>query len=170
MLAENGIRGLRMDAIAARAGVSKATVYRRWKTKEALIAEALQAVAVDPETFDTGNTRDDLVALLLEGGRVSEEFGVSMAQLMAGAAADPELFELCRRTLVDPRRRAQRAVLRRAIARGDLHADLDVDLAIEIVMGPALYSAMYSGHRRPIGAKRAQRIADLLLAGLAAQP
>src|SRR5260370_18750172 len=64
LLAEEGFQGLSIEAVAARAGVGKTTIYRRWSSKEELVMEAIRQVQIDVPVMDTGNFRNDLAALL----------------------------------------------------------------------------------------------------------
>jgi AcrR family transcriptional regulator len=143
---EGGLRGLSMEAIAARAGVGKATIYRRWKSKEALFIEAIGSIALNPEVPDTGSARGDFEAA--SGAAVErmapEAFRV-LPRLMADAADDPELLEALHAALVRPRRAAIATTLRRGIERGELRADLDVELVSEMLIGPLIARVLLSG-------------------------
>jgi AcrR family transcriptional regulator len=143
---EGGLRGLSMEAIAARAGVGKATIYRRWKSKEALFIEAIGSIALNPEVPDTGSARGDFEAA--SGAAVErmapEAFRV-LPRLMADAADDPELLEALHAALVRPRRAAIATILRRGIERGQLRADLDVELVSEMLIGPLIARVLLSG-------------------------
>lgn len=170
LAAVDGLRGLRMEAVAARAGVGKATVYRRWSSKEDLLTDAVRAVARDIEAPDLGSVREDYLALTREAAAtLSAKTGRLMPQLMLGSADDPELHRLCRRVLVDPRRAALRAVLRRGVARGELRGDLDLDLAIDLLIGPIIYRALISGGYGEAVAGSAADVVDAVLAGIAAR-
>jgi AcrR family transcriptional regulator len=166
---EGGLRGLSMEAIAARAGVGKATIYRRWKTKEELFVEAVRAIAVNPDVPDTGSVRGDFEALTSAAvGRMAPEAFRVLPRLLADAADDPELLEALHAALVRPRRAAIAAILRRGIERGELREDIDVDLVSDMFMGPLIARVLVSG-----GDPRAldglpMRVYDALAAGIAA--
>jgi AcrR family transcriptional regulator len=126
-----------MDDVAADAGVAKTTVYRRWPTKPALVAEAVRTLYLDRiDPVDTGDLRSDLVALgcgfhelLYEGpGRVLEDLvrESGMTRELAGVVA----------TTTDARRRAYRAVLDRAVERGELDPGVPHELVIDMLVGP----------------------------------
>jgi AcrR family transcriptional regulator len=143
---EGGLRGLSMEAIAARAGVGKATIYRRWKSKEALFAEAIALIALNPEVPDTGSVRGDFEAVSGAAvGRMAPEAFRVLPRLMADAADDPELREALHAALVRPRRAAIATIVRRGIDRGELRADLDVDLVGDILIGPLIARVLLSG-------------------------
>lgn len=170
LAAVDGLRGLRMEAVAARAGVGKATVYRRWSSKEELLTDAVRAVAQDVEAPDLGSVRDDYLALTRRAAAtLSANGGRLMPQLMLSSADDPELHRLCRRVLVDPRRAALRAVLARGVARGEVRDDLDLELAVDLLIGPVIYRALISGGYGEAVARRAADVVDAVLAGIAAR-
>ena len=146
LFAESGAEGLCIEKVAARAGVGKATIYRRWKTKEALFAEAIGSIALTPEVPDTGSVRGDFEAASGAAvGRMAPEAFRVLPRLMADAADDPELLEALHDALVRPRRSVIAAILRRGIARGELRADLDVDLAGDMLIGPLIARVLLSG-------------------------
>jgi AcrR family transcriptional regulator len=144
LTAESGLRGLSMEAIAARAGVGKATIYRRWKTKEALFADALRTIAVAPDIPDTGTVRGDI-----------EE-----------ASGDPELLKALDTALLGPRRATIGAILRRGVARGELREDLDVDLVTDMLMGPLVARLLMSGGDGRALVGLPMRVFDTLVAGI----
>jgi AcrR family transcriptional regulator len=164
-----GFGGLTMEAIAARAGVGKATIYRRWKTKEALFAEAIQSIALAPEVPDTGTVRGDLAeASSAALGRLTPEAFRVVPRLMAEAGDDGELRAALDTALMRPRRAVMSAILRRGIDRGELRADLDVDLVTEMLIGPLVTMALVSGGDRDTLDGLALRVYDTLAAGIAA--
>jgi AcrR family transcriptional regulator len=143
---EGGLRGLSMEAIAARAGVGKATIYRRWKSKEALFAEAIASIALTPEVPDTGSARGDFEAAAGAAvGRMAPEAFRVLPRLMADAAGDPELLEALQQALVRPRRAAIAAILRRGVERGELRTDIDIELVSEMLIGPMIARVLMSG-------------------------
>src|SRR4051812_33830739 len=136
---EGGLRGLSMEAIAARAGVGKATIYRRWKNKEALFAEAIGSIAVAPEVPDTGSVGGDFAVVSGAAvGRMAPEAFRVIPRLLADAADEPELLEALHEALLRPRRAALGEILRRGIATGELCPDIDVDLVIDMLIGPMI--------------------------------
>jgi AcrR family transcriptional regulator len=143
---EGGLRGLSMEAIAARAGVGKATIYRRWKTKEALFAEAIGSIAFAPEVPDTGSVRGDFEHVTGAAlGRMAPEAFRVLPRLLADAADDPELLEALHAALLRPRRAALAEILRRAAERGELRADVDIDLVTDMLIGPLITRILISG-------------------------
>jgi AcrR family transcriptional regulator len=143
---EGGLRGLSMEAIAARAGVGKATIYRRWRSKEALFAEALGSIALNPEIPDTGSVRGDFQAASTAAvGRMAPEAFRVLPRLLADAADDPELLEALHAALLRPRRAAIATILRRGIERGELRPDIDLDLVSDMLIGPLIARVLTSG-------------------------
>ena len=166
LVAEVGLSGLTVDAVAARAGVGKATIYRRWSSKEALLFEAVATVAEEPPSPDTGSLRDDLLALSVPLGEklADPHQGRVMVEMAAAAAQDDALREV-QRAFVERRRESGRAILRRAVDRGEVPADVDADLVLDLVVGPAIYRSFLS--HRPVDADLMARTVDAVLAGLA---
>jgi AcrR family transcriptional regulator len=164
---EGGLRGLSMEAIAARAGVGKATIYRRWRSKEALFVEAVQQIASTPVMPDTGTVRGDFEAAtsaVLD--RMAREAFRILPRLLVDAADDPELLAAMQQALLTPRRQAIDEILRRGVARGELRADLDVELVTEILFGTAVANALMSGGDTSALPELPLRVLDTLLAGI----
>jgi AcrR family transcriptional regulator len=139
LLAERGYAAFTMDALVERTGVSKTTMYKHWPSRTGLIAAAVQTMAIDPAAPDTGDVRDDLITLALDsldaytGPRWS-----GLASVLEAAAHDPEL-RASLQSAVSTRFSAPRAVLERAVSRGQLRAELHVDTAITILIGAIFF-------------------------------
>jgi AcrR family transcriptional regulator len=148
LLLRRGPDAVSMDAVAERAGVSKATIYRWWPSKEMLALDALLdwAAATAPPR-DTGSLRGDVLALLRPWVReISRQpFGPVIAAFLNEAQADPEFADAYRTRFVEPRRDAMRAVFARAAERGEVPADLDVEVALDLIYG-AVYHRLLHGH------------------------
>jgi len=172
LAARLGLTGMTMEAVAARAGVGKATVYRRWDSKEELFADALRSVAGDlPVPPDTGSFRDDWIVLF--GGESSVITPAAlriMPRLMAEAGEDPHLFRTVYDAMVAPRRKIAAELVRRAQARGELRDDLDPELVIDLVVGPMVYRALIAGADLDSLRSHLDAALDTLLEGLSAQP
>jgi len=146
LLGEVGMVGLSMDLLAQRAGVGKATIYRRWESKEQLVIDVLQAIVEPSPTPDTGTVVGDLTAytrMMVERfgqGRMSDV----LPHLIEASCYDDQL----RASLDDYSRQRQttlRAILRRGIERGELPKDYDVDLVVDTVLGAFVYRRLMSG-------------------------
>jgi AcrR family transcriptional regulator len=170
LLLDQGGGQVSMDAVAARAGVSKATIYRWWPSRERLALDALVewASAASPPR-DTGTLRGDLLALVLPWVRDvrRRQFGRVIAALIAHAQADPEFAEDYRHHFVEQRREPMQAAFTRAVERGEVPADLDVDAALDLVYGP-LYHRLLHGHA-PLSDEFAEKVVDLALNGIRGQ-
>jgi AcrR family transcriptional regulator len=129
---------LSIEAVAARAGVGKATIYRRWSNKEALLYDAVRTVKGEPAVLPGGSVRDDLIALLKPVGRAENtRAGKIMPCLMAELQRSPELNNILQR-IMEPRRELARQVLRRGIDEGVLRPDLDLEIVIALLTGPLI--------------------------------
>jgi AcrR family transcriptional regulator len=171
LVVEGGLQGTSIEAIAARAGVGKATIYRRWKTKEDLFAEALRTVVLPLPDPDTGSLRGDVVAVAAFNlGNLPRKAALLMPRLMVEGADDPELFTVMREVLVDPRRRVFKDILRRAIGRGELREDLDLEDATDMLIGPLIYEILITGADLTKIVPLSERILDMALAGMAPTP
>src|SRR5947209_12428791 len=121
---------LSIEAVAARAGVGKATIYRRWSNKEALLVDAVATVKGEPPTVKGESVRDDLVTLLRPFAVPARTRAAKiMPCLYSAIQLSPELSR-CVQKIVEPRRELMREVLRRGIGSGELRADLDLDLVM----------------------------------------
>ena len=129
LLVEEGFAGMTMEGVAARAGVGKATIYRRWDTKDDLVVDAfLQRCRDHVVSPDTGTLRGDLLQVyraLLEKFRRD---GLVTQAFVAEQRRHPGLAETFRSAFLNERRAAIREVLARGVARGELAADADLDL------------------------------------------
>lgn len=143
LLAEVGYGGMTMDAVAGRAGASKATLYRRWTTKSDLAVDAVTCGLgndLDPADIpDTGSLEGDLLALeQLRRARKSAATDRLVPGLMAEVRHDPELARQFHASFVRPKIQQMRTALERARDRGEVPADRDLDLVSTVV--PALIS------------------------------
>jgi len=147
VLMEDGYRGLRMEAVVARSGVGKATLYRRFGSKAELVAHVVRLLNRGITAPDTGSLEGDWLALadtVLSAARTTNS-AVFLPRLLAESAGDAELHRIFYENLVQPRRAATREVLERAIARGELREDLDVELAMDVLVGPIIYRLLIAG-------------------------
>jgi AcrR family transcriptional regulator len=166
LLVEVGFGGLTIDAVAHRAGVGKATIYRRWDGKEQLVLDALAVERKQVDVPDTGSLRGDLIALYSHMAEpVSQQTATRlMPALAAEAAVNPDLAERLR-AFVSDRRAPGRQVLERGRARGEVAADADFDLFIDQLTGPLLYRLFFTGGS--VSADTVERLVDLVLRGAA---
>ena len=167
LLLLRGLGAVSMDAVAERAGVSKATIYRWWPSKEMLALDALLdwAAATAPPR-DTGSLRGDVLALLRPWVREirRQPFGPVIAALLNEAQSDPKFADAYRTRFVEPRRDAMRAVFARAAERGEVPADLDVEVALDLLYG-AVYHRLLHGHAK-LTDRFARDVVELALNGI----
>lgn len=168
LLLTRGLAAVSMDAVAARAGVSKATIYRWWPTKETLALDALyeQLTEPSPEPPDTGTLRGDLLALLLGWiERVGDRpFGRVIGALITEAATDPVFGKLYRERYVEPRRAQARTIFARAMGRDEIAMGTDVEAAIDLLYG-ALYHRLLNGHA-PLTQEFVETVVGIVVAGI----
>jgi AcrR family transcriptional regulator len=156
-LAEVGYRRLTIEGVAHRAGVSKATIYRWWKTKAELVLEAAAdhlAIGLVP---DSGSTRADLLAAAeqLTTTFSDQIAGIVILAAIARVDDDPEMAAEFRRRWVLPWRASASAALERGVARGDLRRGLDVDLALDILVGTVFQRTLVVAEPKTEGLPRA---------------
>lgn len=166
VLCEEGFAGTSVEAVAERAGVGKATIYRRWPTREDLLLAAGACMGGCAAAPDTGSLRDDLVALVasLVSTLRTTPAGALLPAVVDEAARSPELR--CRfDTFIDDRRAPVRHVLARAAARGELRAGVDHDVVVDLLSGPVFTRVLVTGG--PLDDDLAGRIVDAVLAGVA---
>jgi len=170
VLADHGLPGLTIEAVAQRAGASKATLYRRWTSRESLLVEAMDALASHPFPLPaTGHLRTDLLELLARQAAMLNEqrFPRLMAAFIDAAERDPILQRL-HAQVTERRREPLRHVLLEARQRGDLPATADIDLAIDLLVGPAFYRRFIAHQPFPIA--DAAAVVDYVLIALRAEP
>lgn len=157
------------EAIAKRAGVSKATLYKWWPTKTHVLLDAvLQHAITQIPLPDSGSTRQDFV-LLLRGFihfHKSTNFGVTVAHLFAEGMNDPEILAIYNELYALPRRAQIRTIWERGVARGDIRAAIDPELALDMLYGPIIYR--YLVHHAPLEEDFADRVVAMVFDGAAA--
>ena len=169
LLAEHGVEGLSIEAVAARAGVGKATIYRRWPRKEALVVDALARLTEIARPVSTGNVRDDLVTHLdlLRRRSTDTVAGRILPRVLSAGADHPEIAALYREQVVAPRLERIAEVLRGGQAAGQVRTDVDLDLVIDMLVGPVLARRwMPRPGARPLTHRHVAQIVDGVLAAL----
>lgn len=168
LLCEEGFSGTTVEAVAERAGVGKATIYRRWANREELLLAAGGAMGPCPPDPDSGDLRHDLVTLL--GGLVSimstTPIGGLLPATVDEAARNPELRARLH-AFIDARREPVRNALARAVVRGEVRPDIDIELVLDLLSGPVFTRVLVTG--RPLGDTLASAIVDAVLGGALAE-
>lgn len=163
-LAESGHEALTMDRVAARAGVGKAALYRRWRSKEQMLAELVGALGEDEQAPapDLGSLRADLIAYLDSGTTAVDNplFQRAVPYVISQARSSPELVRGLSK-LPGPSREAGRIVLRRAIDRGELPAGTDIELALDLITGPVIMRVFVMGES--LAGDYSERLIDAVL-------
>jgi AcrR family transcriptional regulator len=152
-----------MEAVAAKAGVGKVTIYRRWPSKGALALDVLLEFQNFGPAPDTGTTRGDLVAIVrgVNTGLAHPTATAVIPGLATDLARDPTLAKAFRDRFVLPRRRSVAEAIERAIQRGDLPAEVDEDLLIDLLTSPFFYRIFITGHR--VDPELAEKLVDFVL-------
>ncbi|MET0326084.1 MAG: TetR/AcrR family transcriptional regulator [Ilumatobacteraceae bacterium] len=162
LLADAGVAGLSMDVLAQRAGVGKATIYRRWASKEALILDALRTSNAPIPVPDEGNVHDDLIAYT---DAVVERFGPDRASDVLPHLIEASCYDDQLRSSLDDYLRGRqttiRLILQRGIERGELGGDTDVDLVVDLILGPFFYRHLLTG--APLDRDFAHRLVEIAL-------
>ncbi|MQA08699.1 MAG: TetR family transcriptional regulator [Pseudonocardiaceae bacterium] len=168
LLAVEGLAGMSMDRVAAEAGVSKATVYTRWRSKVELTGAALTHLRVENIPAPTGELRTDLVALLDAMRRQYDEVGGMsiIGSCLVDEASSGNLLAIIRKSTLLPRRRLFAHVLRSGVDSGELRADLDIEHAVSMMVG-VLYADHLAG--RPMEPGWSESVVDSVLDGLRAE-
>jgi AcrR family transcriptional regulator len=171
LLHEQGLRAMTIEAVAARANVSKKTIYSWWPGKGALALDAFYGEwsgASEELMPDSGSVVGDLrlraratVALMS-----SQRLGPTLAALLAEAQIDPELADAFHDHVLEPLREQARTLFLRAIARGELAPETDIEVAIDLLQGPLFLRLLY-GHSL-LDAAFADAIAEMATRGLLA--
>ena len=168
LFAERGFEGVSIEDVAALAGVSRATIYRRYPSKVDLIVEAAGCLATNEIAFpDTGNLSDDLRGLahsLINGFRNSPA-GRVMPVMTFERRRYPELDDRYKKFLADRKART-RALLRRAVERGELPSDTDVGVMSSMLVGPIFHRLMIT--QEPLNDAFVDALVDALLRGFGA--
>ncbi|WP_204055173.1 TetR/AcrR family transcriptional regulator [Microbispora corallina] len=168
-----GVAELSIEAIAARAGVGKTTIYRRWSNKEDLVVDAMASLKPPIPLPEQGaSVRDALVTYLRvirdESSQVRTRCIMNIA--MSDAERHPRLAERFREIAVEPRRRAVAAVIQRGIETGELRPDLDAEMAMAILSGTMMWHMKWAHQDRQPSDDLAERIVDEALKGFRPRP
>jgi AcrR family transcriptional regulator len=142
LVAEQGVDATTMDGIARKAGVSKATIYKHWTDKDALLLEMLAEVnglSARP-LFDSGDTKADMIAVLSYRPRKDADMrGRITPHFVAYSARNSAFGSAWRNMVMEPPRRELRHLIKLGIEKGELSPKLDIDLSLALLLGPILY-------------------------------
>jgi AcrR family transcriptional regulator len=159
------VAAISIEAVASKAGVGKATIYRRWPNKEALIIDAVAAMkGVLPEPVGV-SVRDDLVMLVKanRSGR-AKRYGKATVCLLPEFLKDNELHHMYQ-AVIEPRRDVMRKVLQRGVDNGELRSDLNVELTLLMIQGPSMMQNMLNWNPNVAEDGFAEALIDSVLRG-----
>lgn len=164
LLAERGPTGFSVDELAERSGVGKAAIYRRYRSRDELVAAGFAAVNEDMPDVSEMPVREALITLLewIAGAHAS---GMTPTWLV-GMQQIPQLRDSYLCNVVRPRRSALEAVLERGRAQGYLRADVDIEAAMTCLSAPAIHVGMHRARGYPAGEVSISEVVDLVLSGL----
>jgi AcrR family transcriptional regulator len=146
VLGDKGPGGFTVDEVAARAGCGKATIYRRWPSRGALLLDTVHQMGLEPPEVDSGSVRDDLVATLRVLGEKMRD--TATGRILPGVIAEASVHDEMRRVLtefIDDRRSRPRAAVRRAIERGELPEDADAEMLLDLLGGTVIFRELIAG-------------------------
>ncbi|MFI5528276.1 TetR/AcrR family transcriptional regulator [Kitasatospora sp. NPDC051853] len=168
-----GLVELSIERIAAEAGVGKATIYRRWPNKEALLVDVVARLEMpEPVLSAGGGVRDDLIAMIeyMRRRGVAKRSRWVLKSALGQMEGLPELRAVYKERIVRPRRELARQIIQRGVDEGLLRSDLDPELLAEMVMGPILIRTMLWDEAPLDDEKLAERMVDAVLDGAAVRP
>jgi AcrR family transcriptional regulator len=169
LLAEDGYDRLTIEAVAARAGAGRATVYRRWDSKAELVVDALADLHGSPLVPDTGSLREDLDQLCMHLTDAPESRALAVMQGVASALPyNPALVAAFNERLAGPRRAEVAELFARAVARGEMPPGKDIELLTSVI--PALMLHRLLTGEGPPSLAFARRIVEQLLLPAATAP
>jgi AcrR family transcriptional regulator len=147
LLPEHGLGGLTIEAVAARAGVGKTTIYRHWDTKNDMVVEALRQLSPAGSPPDTGSLTGDLEAIVtLQRDRLeASTLPRVMPRILSEASEDPELHAEIVRTAVLPIRATLEELVARAVTRGELREDVDREALVDVLHSVPVYLMLMNG-------------------------
>jgi AcrR family transcriptional regulator len=168
LLVNQGYREVTIEAVAARAGVAKTTIYRRWPSKAEMVVEAISACKKD--CLEAESCAGETVACSLVG-MLSMLSCSRIARVLTGLAVEmahnPELAVAVREGLLKPNREVVLATLRRGVATGELRPDADLDVVADLLVGPMFFRILVSGAE--VTPELAAETVDLVLRGISAR-
>jgi AcrR family transcriptional regulator len=145
ILAEVGLERLTIEAVAQRAKVGKSTIYRRYQSKEELVADALESMRAEIEIPDTGSLLGDVRELIESAAKTSLDLAGknSIATIITSAIGNPNFAKIYRENYLAPRKQAFTIIIDRARDRREVNQDIDRDLIFDAMSGMMLYALIF---------------------------
>jgi AcrR family transcriptional regulator len=163
----NSVEALSIESVAQRAGVGKATIYRRWPNKESLVVDAVAALKGPPAEIEGKSVREDLLTLLRPATQAKHSRAARIIPcLIPEVQRNPDLGRYYHR-IMEPRRARMRSVLERGIAAGELRSDLDLEYVCAVLTGPTVAQLVLFWNPDLDPNKIAETTVDLVLSGMA---
>jgi len=168
LLREGGLSAVTVEAVSARSGVGKPTIYRSWPNRTAVAIDAFAAdMAAQVTLADSGDARRDLIERVRQvAAFYATPAGAVLVQLLAATTTDPLAGERLREQFLAGRRAETTAMWQRAVTRGEVRSELSPDVAIDVLFSPIVYRLLV-GHA-PIDPAAATELAEAALDGLLA--
>jgi AcrR family transcriptional regulator len=145
LLAEVGFEAMSIDGIANRAGVGKTTIYRRYKSKEELVADAIESIREEVVIPDTGNFWSDIDVLIENAAQITlSSLGrKTVAMIINSASSNSQFAQIYMTKYLQPRQQAFAIVIERAKARNEIRADLNANIIFDVMSGIMLYALIF---------------------------
>lgn len=172
MLVDDGYHALSVEAVAAKAGVGKTTIYRRWPGKQELVADALSALNADMPPMPAPGPTPQRVLMLMTHVCTKDPSSLAvriMPRMLAYRSSHPELYADYVSRVVEPRREQMRQVLRDGIQAGEVRPDIDVELAALALASPLIMKGMVSPDGR-LTPEHALALFDIVWRGIRLEP
>jgi AcrR family transcriptional regulator len=166
LVEEGGFDCLTIEGIAARAGVGKTTVYRRWPNKASIVMDAFFEEVSSRTSFpDTGSAREDIRLQLRQFvAELNGPLGCKISLLLANGQFDEEMAEAFRARWIEPRRSEAQLVIKRGIERGEIRREVDVDVLVDALYGPVYFRLL--GEHAPLTETFADTLVEIVMSGL----
>ena len=166
LVAEGGYDGVTVERIAARAGVGKTTIYRRWPNKASIVMDAFFEETSPPAAFtDTGDTRADIQRHLRKFVKeLQGPLGCKISMLLAKGQFDEEMAQAFRTRWIEPRCAAAKQVIQRGIERGEIRREVNPEVLVDALYGPIYFRLL--GEHAPLTPSFADELVNLVMRGL----
>ncbi|MBE7683407.1 TetR/AcrR family transcriptional regulator [Paenibacillus sp. P13VS] len=166
LLLEHGFAAITVEKIAERAQVSKATIYKWWPSKGAVIMDGyMSAMTARLPVPDTGSVLEDVrihASNMIQF--LTSQDGKAITEIIGEGQSDPGLAVEYRTRYIQPRRREAWGIIEKGVTRGELKSDLDIGLCIDMIYGPVFYRMLVTGE--PMDPEFVHRLLDSLFAGI----
>jgi AcrR family transcriptional regulator len=159
---DEGYSSFSIEGVAARAGVAKQSIYRRWASKGALLVDLYMDGLQTTSPLPTRGWANDLLAIMLQTTKRLQDttYGNLLKGLAIEAQSDPEIRKIVLDKIIEPRRQAARSVIERAIGSGQLPEDLDADMVVDFVFGSVWFNLLLGD--ATVGNRLAHRIVETI--------